>query len=166
MRAALEASGALPRDLTAAAFDAWVGPSASPLVKLRQLADLRRCAFDNSAGDANRREQLLAIFAHVAGADWESTDEFRGIGAELRDDRAAMIARYGANDAAANHAIRDGRRQDLLMREGSARMLGIADDPVVARYFSQRHEQVAQMRAALPAALAKEGLSLLPAVRQ
>jgi len=165
MRAALEASGALPRDLTAAGFDAWVGPSASPLVKLRQLADLRHCAFDNSAGEAIRREQLLAIFARVAGTDWDASDEFRGIGAELRDDRAAMIARYGTNDAAADRAIRSGRRQDLLMREGSARMLGIADDPAVARYFSQRHEQVARMRAALPAALAKEGMSLLP-VRQ
>jgi TolB-like protein/Tfp pilus assembly protein PilF len=166
MRAALEASGALPRDLTAAGFDAWVGPSASPLVKLRELADIRRCAFNNSAGDASRREQLLAIFARVAGPDWEAQDEFRGIGAELRNDRAAMIAWYGANDAASTFALRTGRRQDLLMREGSARMLGIADDPAVARYFSQRHEQVAQMRAALPAALAKEGISLLPAVRQ
>ena len=162
IRTALETSGYLPRDLTAAAFDAWVGPSASPLVKLRELADLRRCAFDNSAGDAMRRNQLLAIFARVAGADWESADDFHGIGSELRDDRAAMIAAYGTNDAAGTFAIRNGRRQDLLMREGSARMLGIADDPAVARYFLERHAQVEQMRAALPAALAKEGMSLLP----
>jgi TolB-like protein/Tfp pilus assembly protein PilF len=162
MRAALEASGQLPHDLSVAGFDAWVGPSASPLVKLRQLADLRRCAFNATAGDAGRRDQLLAIFARVAGPDWESKDEFRGIGAELRNDRAAMIAWYGANDASSNFALRTGRRQDLPMREGSARMLGIADDPVVAKYFAQRHEKVAQMRAALPAALAKEGMSLLP----
>jgi hypothetical protein len=73
-----------------------------------------------------------------------------------------MITWYGANDASSNFALRTGRRQDLPMREGSARMLGIADDPVVAKYFAQRHEKVAQMRAALPAALAKEGMSLLP----
>src|SRR6202008_1946992 len=74
LRAALVAAQALPRDLTAAGFDAWVGV-ASPKVVLRQLAFLRRCVFTQAEADAPRREQLRAIFAKVEGPQWESRDE-------------------------------------------------------------------------------------------
>ena len=49
-RAAMEAADDIPRDFSPAGFAAWVGPKASPKVRLRQLAGIRRCVFDESAG--------------------------------------------------------------------------------------------------------------------
>jgi len=155
MRAALAEADVVPRDLSAAGFDAWVGPTASPTVRLGKLAALRRCLYTSAPADASRREQLRAIAARVEGADWEQRDEQgRAVAAELRNDREALIAAVtGPADAAVI---------DLPMREGSARMLGVADDPRVVAHFAGQREQIARMRAELPQALAKENLSLVP----
>jgi tetratricopeptide (TPR) repeat protein len=157
MRDALIQAHALPGDLSPAGFTQWVGSAASPLVKLRDVSNLRRCVFTANVDDAARREQLRALFAQVVGVDWESKDEWRGVAAELRNDREAMMAYYLPRDTAVSH---------LSAREGIARQLGIADDPRVLKHFADQREQIAQMRAALPAALAKAGLSMLPANAQ
>jgi len=154
MRSAIESVNALPRDLTPAGFAAWVGPNGSGEVRLRDIVALRRCAFTAASADATRREQLRAIFAQVEGADWEAKDEWRGIAVELRNEPEAMIAFYLPQDAAVSN---------LPLREGMARMLGGADDPRVKQHFAEQRSQIAQMRAVLPAALAREGLSMLPA---
>jgi TolB-like protein/Flp pilus assembly protein TadD len=153
-RAALVNIRALPRDLGPAAFDEWVGPAASAKVKLRQLAALRRCAFTQSADETPLREQLRAIAARVEGADWESRDEWRSLAVELRNDHEAMIAAHlPPNDVAVSN---------LAVREGEAHMLGIGDDARLAAHFAGQRAELARQRAALPAALATEGLSLLP----
>jgi len=154
IRAAMEASGALPRDLSPAGFAAWVGPKASPRVRLRQLMTVRYCAFDESAADAPRRAQLLALMAATFGADWESHDEWRGLGAELRNDREAMIASAIAPQQTSVAG--------LAMRAGSAQLLGIADDARIAAHFAGQRSEIERMRAALPDALAKEGLPMRP----
>jgi TolB-like protein/thioredoxin-like negative regulator of GroEL len=153
MRAALADAQILPRDLTPAGFKQWVGPAASPKVKLRELAAGRRCVFTRSDSDAVRREQLRAIFAQVEGAEWGSKDEWSGIAAELSNDPEAILAYYLPKDSPASK---------LPLREGSSRMLGIAEDPRVIKHFAEQREQIAQMRAALPSVLAKDGLSMLP----
>ena len=153
-RAALVGAGVLPHDLSAAGFDAWVGTAASPKVRLRQLAALRRCVYTAAPAEAPRREQLRAIAARVEGADWEQGQEWRSFSAELRNDRETMIT--------VATLPTDAPVSDLPLREGAARMLGIADDPRVAAHFAAQRAQIEQMRAALPAALAKQGLSLLP----
>ncbi|HEX3121715.1 MAG TPA: hypothetical protein VHQ21_00300, partial [Rhodanobacteraceae bacterium] len=154
MRAALVDAGVLPRDLSAAGFDAWVGSAASPKVRLGKLAALRRCLYTSAPAEAPRREQLRAIFARVEGTDWEQREEWRALAAELRNDRETMIAAF---TAPADVAV-----TDLPLREGSARLLGIADDPRVVAHFAGQREQIGRMRADLPQALAKENLSLLP----
>ena len=154
MRAALVDAQILPRDLTAAGFKDWVGPAASPQVRLRDLAAGRRCVFTNTDADAPRREQLRALFAQVEGANWESKDAWQDIAVDLRNDPDAIVAHYLPKDTAVSN---------LPLREGTARMLGVAADPRVVKHFAEQREQIAQMRAALPAALAKEGLSMLPA---
>jgi TolB-like protein/Flp pilus assembly protein TadD len=155
-RAALVAAGAMPRDLDAAAFDAWVGATASAKVRLRELAALRRCVFSQTQAESPRREQLRALLERIEGADWERRDEWRTLAAELRNDREALIAaRLPPNDSVLS---------GLAEREGSARMLGIGDDPRIVAHFAAQRAQVAQMRTQVPAALAAEGLSLLPPV--
>jgi tetratricopeptide (TPR) repeat protein len=154
-RTSLVATGALPRDLTTAGFDAWVGPTASAKVRLRELVALRRCVYTQTEAEAPRREQLRAIVARVEGADWESGAEWHSLADELRNDREAMITeRLPPNDAAVSN---------LAVREAGARMLGIADGPRIVRHYADQREQIAQMRSALPAALAGEKLSMLPA---
>ena len=154
MRAALIDAGVLPRDLGAEGFDAWVGTAASPKVRLRKLSALCRCIYTAAPADAQRREQLRALVARVEGADWEQREEWRSLAAELRNDREAIIAAF---ILPANTAV-----TDLPLRAGSARRLGIADDPRVVAHFAEQRAQIAKMRTELPAALAREGLSLLP----
>jgi len=154
MRAALVEAQILPRDLTLPGFKDWVGSAASPVVKLRDLVGLRRCVFSASAADASRRDQLRAIFAQVVGPNWENQDDWQDVAVELRNDAQAIIAYYLPRDTAASN---------LPLREGSARMLGLAADARVVKHLTEQREQIAQMRAALPAALAKNGLSMMPA---
>ncbi len=154
MRAALADAGILPRDLSPAGFDAWVGSVGSAQVKLRQLAGLRRCVFGAAAADAARRDQLRAIAVRVEGVDWEQREALRTLSAELRNERDGVVALF---IAPADTAV-----TDLPLREGTARMLGVADDPRVIAHFAAQRDQIAKMRAELPQALAKENLSSLP----
>jgi len=154
MRAALASAGVLPRDLSPAGFDAWVGSAGSAKVKLRQLVGLRRCVFGGSPADAARRDQLRAIALRVEGADWEQRVPLRRLAPELRNERDGLVATFVGS---AHTAV-----TDLALREGSARMLGVADDPRVVAHFAGQREQIGRMRGELPQALAKENLSLLP----
>jgi TolB-like protein/Flp pilus assembly protein TadD len=154
VRAALEDANAIPRDLSAAGFAAWVGPKASPKVRLRQVMTVRFCVFDQSAADASRRAELLALMTSTFGADWESHAEWRGLGPALRGDREAIVASFIAPQQTSV--------ADLPVRAGLAELLGIADDPRVAAHFDAQRRQIESMRAALPDAMAKEGLPLRP----
>jgi TolB-like protein/Flp pilus assembly protein TadD len=153
-RAAMETADAVPRDFSPAGFAAWVGTKASPKVRLRQLAGIRRCTYDESAADAPRREQLVALMSATFGSAWESSDEWRGFAAELRNDREAIIASFVPPQQTT--------AADLPVRAGSARPLGIADDARVATHLAEQRTEIERMRAALPAALAKEGVPLQP----
>jgi adenylate cyclase len=155
LRAALEDANALPRDFSPAAFAASLGPKASPRVRLREIAGIRRCTFDESAADAPRRAQILALMTTTFGDDWEAREPWQGLGAELRGDREAIIAAFIPPQQTT--------LADLPVRAGSARLLGIADDARVAAHFTGQRAAIESMRAALPAALAKEGLPLHPA---
>jgi tetratricopeptide (TPR) repeat protein len=153
-RAAMEAAGDLPRDFSSAGFATWIGPKASPQARLRQLAGILRCAYDESPADATRRAQLMALMTATFGSDWASAEEWRGIAAELGNDREAIIAGFIPPQQTTV--------ADLPVRAGSARLLGIADDPRVAAHFAEQRTEIERMRAALPAALAKEGVPLQP----
>ena len=141
-------------NLSPQGFAAWVGPKASPQVRLRQIVGVRRCLFDESTADAPRRAQLLALITTTFGSEWESRDEWRGLAAELRNDREAIIAEFIPPQQTTV--------ADLPVRAGSARLLGIADDARVTAHFAEQRVEIERMRAALPAALAKENLPLTP----
>ena len=153
-RAAMEAADDLPREFTPAGFSAWVGPKASPKARLRQLVGIRRCVYDESPADAPRRAELLALVTGTFGNERTSDEEWRGLAAELAGDREAIIAAFipPQQTSVAN----------LPERAGSARLLGIADDARVAAHFAEQRTEIERMRAALPAALAKEGVPLQP----
>ena len=154
MRTAMEAADDLPRDFSPAGFTAWVGPKASPKARLRQLVGIRRCLYDESVADAPRRAELFALMTQTFGSDWTSTEEWRRLDAELRADREAIIAAFTPpqQTTVAN----------LPVRAGSARLLGIADDARVAAHIAEQRTEIERMRAALPAALAKESVPLRP----
>jgi serine/threonine protein kinase/TolB-like protein/Flp pilus assembly protein TadD len=150
MRAALVDAGAMPPELTAEAFAAWAGPSSSGKARLSELMDLRRCLF--TAAEKTRREQLLALLENIQGTDWDSHEPYKGYAPALRQDREELVA-----------SVTNKRTVDWpWYQEASARMLGYADDPRVVGAFAARRAALAQQHSGLPAALAKEGLSLLP----
>jgi TolB-like protein/Flp pilus assembly protein TadD len=153
-RAAMEDADDLPRDYTPATFAAWVGPKASPKARLRQLVGIRRCIYDGSPEDAPRRAQFSALMSATFGSDWESVEEWKRVVPELRGDREAIIASFIPPQQTSV--------ADLPVRMGSARLLGIADDARVAAHFAQQRTEIERMRAALPAALAKANVPLLP----
>ena len=153
LRGALEGAHIVPSDLTPVGFATWAGANASEKVKLRELSGLRRCVFSARPADAQRREQLRATFARIIGADWASQDEWHGVAAELSNDKETILAYYLPRDTSV---------AQLPLREGIARQLAIGDDARVIKHFAEQRERIAQMRAELPAALAKEGLSMLP----
>jgi TolB-like protein len=153
-RTAVENAAVFPRDLSPAGFAAWVGPKASPQVRLRQILGVRRCLFDESTADASRRAELLALMTANFGSDWESRGEWRGLATELRNDREAIIASFIPPQQTTV--------ADLPVRAGSARLLGVADDARVSAHFAEQRTEIERMHAALPAALAKEGLPLRP----
>ncbi len=154
VRTALEDAEAIPRDLSPSGFAAWVGPKASPKVRLRQVMSVRYCVFDETPADAPRRAQLLALMTSTFGADWEAHREWRGLGPALRGDREAMVASFIAPQQTSV--------ADLPVRAGTAKLLGIADDARVAAHFAGQRSEIERMRAALPDAMAKEGLPLRP----
>jgi TolB-like protein/Tfp pilus assembly protein PilF len=157
IRAALVEARFLPADFGAAAFNEWKGPQRSAKMPLREIAFLRQCVYSAARADQSRRDQLRAQFAAAFGSDWETQPEWQSLAAELRNDRAAMLA----------EALppRQSSVADLALRAGSARLYGIADDPRLTAHFAEQRKQVEQMRAALPAALAKENLTLMPPAR-
>jgi hypothetical protein len=155
-RAALEDANVLPRDFSPTGFAAWLGPKASAKVRLRVIAGIRRCVFDESPADAERRAQLIALMSTTFGAGWDTQDEWRSLAAELRGDREAMIAE--------SVPPRQTTPADLPVRSASARFLGIADDARVAAHLAEQRGAIERMRAEMPAALAKEGLPLRPAL--
>jgi len=153
-RTAMETADDLPRDFTSTEFAAWIGPKASPKARLRQLVGIRRCVYDESPADAPRRAQLFALMTETFGGDWASDEAWRGLATELRADREAIIAGFIPPQQTTV--------ADLPVRAGSARLLGIAHDARVAAHLAQQRVEIERMRAALPAALAKEGVPLLP----
>ena len=123
----------LPRDLTAAGFDAWVARRRRP----GQLARAGRPSLRafTVCGDAIRRDQPLAIFASPK-PDWgdETVSRHRRRAAQRsRCEAAPGPARTTHGDLCA----RTGRRRDLLMREGSAHARH-RRHPVVAAFEQRR----------------------------
>jgi len=112
------------------------------------------------AGTANATTDALNDSNGILGAwvtfgnDWASADEGRGIAAELHADREAIIASFIPPQQTT--------ADDLPVRTGSARLLGIADDARVAAHFAEQRAAIERMRADLPAALAKANVPLLP----
>ena len=154
MREALVAAHVLPADFDAGAFAQWKGPKASAVVRLRQISGLRECVFTAAPADATRRDALRALLDAAIGRDWPAQDEWRSLAAELRLDREAMLAQ--------SLPPRQNSVADLAPRSGRARQLGIADDARLKAHFADQRTRIDGLRAALPAALAKENLALLP----
>jgi serine/threonine-protein kinase len=152
MRAALVQAGATPAELTPAPFAAWAGASSSASARLSDLMDLRRCLY--TGAEKARREQVIALLENILGKDWDSREPYRGYAPALRQDRQAIVAQVLP---ATKQAV-----GWLWYEEATARMLDYADVPQIAAVLAARRSALAQQRAALPAALAKEGLSMLP----
>jgi len=149
MRAALVTAGAMPGELTQSAFEVWAGTAGSVQARLSELMDLRRCLY--TAAEKMRRDQLIALLENTFGKDWENREPYQVYAPGLRQDREAMVAQVLK------------RTSDWpWYQEASARIQGYAEDPRFIAAFAARRAALAQQSMALPAALAKEGLSLLP----
>jgi hypothetical protein len=107
-----------------------------------------------TAAETSRREQLVALLRTVEGEDWDRREPYKAYAATLGQDREAMVA--------LELSLLKRTTDWPWYREATARMLGYADDPRIVAAFASRRAALVQQRAELPAALAKEGLSMLP----
>ena len=156
---ALVKAGFLPREVTPEAFAEWRGAPGwgFPKDKLRDLLYLRHCVV--AQDDAPRREQLRALAASVEGANWENEPDLMAAAADLRNDRDAIVAYLTQAGSAGEKPL-----TALAYPPALARLLGVADDPRIVRHLAEQGARAEQMRAQLPAILAREGLSMEPQV--
>jgi hypothetical protein len=152
MRAALVEAAAIPAELTAQAFAAWAGPASSAQARLDELMDLRRCVY--TAEEKTRRGQVIALFENIQGKDWDHREPYKSYAPTLRQDREAIVKHI--------LSIVNQTSEWPWDQESAARMLAYADDARIVAAFTARRAALMQQRPALPAALARQGLALLP----
>jgi hypothetical protein len=161
LRAALVKGRAVPAAYTAEGFRALEVPSFNIDHQLAHIPRMAVCYFDAGAAGAKAREQLYAAVTELKGPDWAAAPAREVLAAVLRDDRPGQVEALLKSEPPAAGAPRALR--DHLRNMASLELRGLRQDPRMAARFEEVRTAIAQQRAALPARLAGEGLSMLPA---
>jgi serine/threonine protein kinase/Flp pilus assembly protein TadD len=152
MRHALVAANELPKDLRPETFRAWQNDfDTTPKDKLVTITNLGPCSWTQDAGDNARRTQIQALEAATLGADWKTRKDAGNDPILLANDRNGMV-----------HMLVSFKNVPHSYASSIARSLGIADDQRVVAFVAKLQKDEAAIRAALPAALAREHLSMWP----
>ena len=152
MRNALVAANELPKDLRLETFRAWQNDfDTTPKDKLVTITNLGPCSWTQDAGDSARRAQIAALEAATVGANWKTSKDAGSDPILLANDREGMV-----------HMLISSKSYSHVYTLSVARSLGIADDPRIVAFVAKLQRDEAAVRAALPAALTKEHLSLWP----
>ena len=156
LRARLEDSGALPRQLDAAAFRALDGGQGSAAQAVTFAGFVAACLFTPDLDTPARRAALLAALREILGPDWAGPEYLWLVDGFLRGDHDRTVAGLLRERELGEELRVPARMADI------AASAGIGDDPrVIARIEKSRAQAVAQ-RALLPQVLAERGLALLP----
>ena len=154
--AAMERVKVVPAELSPPGFEALVGPRYDLRHQATHVARLGPCLFEPGAAGAARRGQMLRTIEVLLGTDWAAERNWWFTEGMLRADRARMLEALlpapGTPDALL----------DLPRRAAMSRWVGIEDDPALKAYVARIEATHAETRAALPARLAADGLSLTP----
>lgn len=156
LRAAMERMEVLPAEFTPQAFEALVGPRYDLRHQFWHVGRLGPCLFEPGAAGSARRAQLLRAIGTLLGPDWAQERAWWYTEALLRGDRARMIEAVLPAPGMPDQLL------DLPRSAAMNRWRGTADDPTVKAYVARIEAKQKEARAALPARLAAEGLSLTP----
>jgi len=154
--AAMERVKVVPAELSPQGFEALVGPRFDLQHQALHVSRLAPCLFEPGTAGAARREQMLRTIEILLGPDWARERNWWFTDGLLRADRARMLGAVlpapGTPDALL----------DLSRRAALSRWVGIDDDPALKAYVARIEAKHAETRAALPARLAADGLSMTP----
>ncbi len=156
LRAALEQSGSVPRELTAAGFQSVVAPRLSLRHQVTHFAGLAPCLYEPGAAGAPARAAMLALAEAELGAALTQERRFRLLDGVLRSNRDRIVASV-APDPGKPDTV-----ENLSLRMGLIRWLGLSDDPAIVAHRTRVETVLAEARATLPAQLAAERLTLMP----
>jgi TolB-like protein/Tfp pilus assembly protein PilF len=161
LRAALVKGRAMPAAYTADGFRAIDAPSFNIDHQLAHIPRMAPCYFDAAAAGAKAREQLYAAVTALKGPDWAAAPTRETLAAMLRDDREGQVTALLKGEAPAAGSPRALR--DIVRNLALAEFRGLRQDPRMVARVAEAARALAEQHAALPARLAAEGLSLLPA---
>ncbi len=152
MRQALVRAGVLPGRYDVAGFRALVPSGVQINAQVRRLAPLAPCLAE--PGDWNaQRAQLLATVTALKGPAWMRKPWNARYVAFLQPDNEALIREELGS-----------RYTEQVGREARQRWLGIAGDPRIVARNAELHRMYRAQHAGLAATLARDHVSLLPAV--
>ena len=154
--AAMERVKVVPAELSPREFEALVGPRYDLRHQASHVARLGPCLFEPGAAGAARRGQMLRTIEVLLGSDWAKERNWWFTDGLLRADRARMLEALLPAPGTPDGLL------DLPRRAAMSRWVGIDDDPALKAYVARIEAKHAEARAALPARLAADGLSLTP----
>jgi tetratricopeptide (TPR) repeat protein len=156
LRAAMERVAVVPAEFTPQGFEALVGPRYDLRHQFSHVGRLAPCLFEPGAAGAARRDQMLQTIGALQGPDWAQDRNWWFTDGLLRADGARMLEAVLPAPATPDALL------DLPRRATMSRWVGIDGDPALKAYVARIEAKHAETRAALPARLAAEGLSLTP----
>jgi len=156
LRAAMERAKVVPVEFTPQGFEALVGPRYDLRHQFSHVGRLAPCLFEPGAAGSARRAQLLQSIVALLGPDWAQERVWWYTDGLLRDDRARMVEAILPPPGMPDHLF------DLPRLLAMNPWRGTEDDPAIKAYIARIEAKQAQARAALPARLAADGLSLTP----
>lgn len=156
LRAAMERVKVVPAEFTPQGFEALVGPRYDLRHQFSHVGRIAPCLFEPGAAGSARRTQLLQTIVALLGPDWAQERAWWYTDGLLRDDRARMVEAVLPEPGMPDPLL------DLPRSLAMNRWRGTADDPAIKALVARIEARQAQARAALPARLAAEGLSLTP----
>ena len=156
VRAQLEQLGAIPHELTPAAFRAMDARHVDVQERVRSVGFAVVCLF-GTPDDARRKRDLQAAFVDILGPDWAKSRSRWFEDGVVRDDRERMIQGLLPEPG------RENELRDWSWLEVDAKVFGLTDEPRVRSYLDGMRARYAAGRAALPQRLKEQGLTLLPA---
>jgi tetratricopeptide (TPR) repeat protein len=156
LRSALERVGMVPRGFSVEDLQELIAPRVTLRRLQGRIASAAPCLFDPGKAGSAQRAQLLETLVALQGADWAKERDQWFLDGVLREDRERIVA------AVLLEPDQPGALLDVERRMGAMRWLGLAEDPRTVAWHQRAEAKLAELRAALPARLAADGLSLTP----
>jgi len=123
---------------------------------VRESPSFVHCLFGSGGDDARRKQDLMATYIDLLGADWAKPHPLWFIDGFLRGDRERMVQGLLPEKG------REREMYDPKWPETLAAVGGVGDDPRLKAHFADLRTRITKARAELPQRLKEKGFTLMP----